>query len=91
VKEILTYVIKEHSFSKAKKLGYLNVFVKLINKCGGTANLGFPLRSILIWYEFMCISLDIRNVKIIITIDLRLTNAKFLFMSKVWKKTLGLT
>lgn len=49
VKEILTYVIKQHAYSKAKKLGYLNVFVKLIDKCGGSANLGFPLRSILIW------------------------------------------
>ncbi|XP_045157719.2 rapamycin-insensitive companion of mTOR-like isoform X2 [Mercenaria mercenaria] len=54
VKEILTYVIKQHSFSKAKKLGYLNVFVKLIDKCGGSANLGFPLRSILI-----CLSVNL--------------------------------
>ena len=48
VKEILTYVIKQKSFSKAKKLGYLNVFVKLITKCG-SSSLGYSLRDIFIW------------------------------------------
>ncbi|KAL4236760.1 hypothetical protein ACF0H5_005145 [Mactra antiquata] len=54
VKEILKYAIKQHAFSKAKKLGYLNAFVKLINKCGGITELGFPLRSILI-----CLSVNL--------------------------------
>jgi len=49
VKEILSYVIKQSAFSKAKKIGYLNAFVKLIEGCGGIEKLGFPLRSILIW------------------------------------------
>lgn len=49
VKEILSYIIKQSAFSKSKKIGYLNAFVKLIEVSKGVENLGFPLRSILIW------------------------------------------
>ncbi|XP_052775865.1 rapamycin-insensitive companion of mTOR-like isoform X2 [Mya arenaria] len=54
VKEVLTYAVKQSSYSKAKKLGYLNAFVRLIDKCGDNEKLGLPLHDI-----FICLSVNL--------------------------------
>ncbi|KAL5015873.1 hypothetical protein ScPMuIL_005462 [Solemya velum] len=47
VKEILINVARPHSVLKARKLGYLNVFVKLLRRVGNSRNLGFSKHEIL--------------------------------------------
>ncbi|GAB1606230.1 rapamycin-insensitive companion of mTOR-like, partial [Argonauta hians] len=47
VKEILTNVVSQNGITKNKKLAYLNLFVKLINKVGSHRNLGFTVDEIL--------------------------------------------
>lgn len=47
VKEILSNVVCQNGVSKNKKLGYLNCFVKLLNKVGSEQNLGYSIEEIL--------------------------------------------
>ena len=49
VKEVLCYIILQHGYSKAKKLGYLNAFVKLLDRCTDRTKLGLPLKDIMKW------------------------------------------
>ncbi|CAI9743243.1 rapamycin-insensitive companion of mTOR [Octopus vulgaris] len=47
VKEVLSNVVCQNGISKNKKLGYLNFFVKLLNKLGPSKNLGYTMEEIL--------------------------------------------
>lgn len=49
VKEILWHIVVQHGVGKAKKLAYLNSFVKLILKVGEDRNLGLGSIEILTW------------------------------------------
>lgn len=68
VKEILRHVVMQQGVSKAKKLAYLNNFVKLISKQGEDRALGLGSIEILTWSVcvlvcgFVCFWMSTRGV-----------------------------
>ena len=50
MQEVLCYIIKQHGYSKAKKLGYLNAFVKLLDRHPDKTSLGMSLKDVMKWY-----------------------------------------